>query len=382
MTMLLASLAFTGACDVSPVFRLGSGAGATNHPPPLASSNASMPLVAFVLLFGLIGFTMLLLSWTYLVSWQDTAGYWDHHFHRKVTKALAKHLSMSEKQLDEYKTAVCSMPKDIPRTGPKKRRCYLFTKRMRSLLNFIVYAVFLPSAFIETEAFATGTLPLRTTNPIIPIITHVSTYSSSILSSIALPPTKTYFTHTVSNITYDPHINSTFTLHSTVTDQDQHRTVDQDYHNPNKTLDNIISNDKYIGTVGTGNGTLSSASVVTNLPAPLIAGTSEYTTEENQHAGEELEVVTTWAIGLGSENLPEPRLLRGKNQKYDDGVELIEYATQAISTIVVRDNRTKVIIAASTCSLVCLMHGGRGHWGHRNQGRGNSDRQNVRDPPK
>ena len=140
MTMLLASLAFTGTCEVSPVFRLGSGAGATNHPPPLASSNASMPLVAFVLLFGLIGLTMLLLSWTYLVSWQDTAGYWDHHFHRKVTKALAKHLSMSKKQLDEYKTAVCSMPKDTPRTGPKKRRCYLFTKRsLCSLPTFSVH---------------------------------------------------------------------------------------------------------------------------------------------------------------------------------------------------------------------------------------------------
>ena len=82
--LFLAVYAYQGTCEVSPDFRLGSGAGATHsdssfhgHLNPKysrpRSSAEPMPIVAFALLWSTLAIATLMILWTYLVSWQDTA---------------------------------------------------------------------------------------------------------------------------------------------------------------------------------------------------------------------------------------------------------------------------------------------------------------------
>ena len=82
--LFLAVYAGSGTCEVSPDFRLGSGAGATHSDSTFhdrlnpkysrpRSSAEPMPIVAFALLWAILTFAILMILWTYLVSWQDTA---------------------------------------------------------------------------------------------------------------------------------------------------------------------------------------------------------------------------------------------------------------------------------------------------------------------
>ena len=156
--LFLAVYAVAGTSEVSPDFRLGSGAGATysdsyphsdNHDPQPRSS-ATMPLVAFAFIWASISWTMLLLSWTYLYTRQDAV--YDGRTHR-----LGKH-----KRVDMNKT------KDRKERQPRGIRHH------RRYLKWLMYFA-TTTSFVESEALSAETTPLRTTNPIKPLLHYITT---------------------------------------------------------------------------------------------------------------------------------------------------------------------------------------------------------------
>ena len=158
----------------SPDFRLGSGAGATysdsySYKDPQPRSSAAMPFVAFAFLLAAISYAMILISWTYLVTWQNTAGFYGLYLElHRIKKTKQKTNRAKQKRLSAWKERRSTIPR-VPRA-----------------LRFLIAL----ASFVDSEALTAETTILRTSNPVKPLLHHVRHAYDSIITS--LPPPDTY----------------------------------------------------------------------------------------------------------------------------------------------------------------------------------------------
>ena len=157
--LFLAVYAYSGTCEVSPDFRLGSGAGATysdshshtSNPQPRSNTNSSMPLVAFAFIMTLVIASLLQLAWTYLVSWKGTSWFWE--------RCLSGEIMYIKVEVAHTKYHF----------GKPKQSRGIPGRRWILRLKYIVLA----TSLVESETLSAEITPLRTTNPIQPLL-HLS----------------------------------------------------------------------------------------------------------------------------------------------------------------------------------------------------------------
>ena len=179
MIFLLALCSYQGSCEVSLVFRLGSGAGATHSDSNSWNSNlgpqprptaATMPFVAFVLLLSLLLFSMLLITWTYLVTLQNTACFYDHN--SPLTSSDSKNKKMKTRRRPKHRSA---LPRRIDTP------C------------FMIMCTIAGASTVDSEALSASITPLRTYNPIIPLLQRITPPLQQL--QLSLPYTHTLYQH-------------------------------------------------------------------------------------------------------------------------------------------------------------------------------------------
>ena len=211
--LFLAVYAYQGTCEVSPDFRLGSGAGATHSDSSFhdrlnpkysrpRSSAEPMPIVAFALLWSTLAIATLMILWTYLVSWQDTAS--DYEFHNTNNKSTPD-VFVRDKKKSAHRYPLELARKSLTFTYRKTQRAK--QRRQPGIIgrrSWYIYCIAAIASLVESEALSAGTIPLRTTNPIQPLLHRIITTTKQLTLSPSTPsPTITFsnYTYPLNNIT-------------------------------------------------------------------------------------------------------------------------------------------------------------------------------------